>query len=182
MKHRIMIEGADTLGKTTAMDTARAKLQHKQSGIAPSHRKMGLPEAEWSESDWLHWASREDSCFVDRGPLSEIIYGHVARGRAALSSPGFMLALGMLARAQYRIVIVTAPSFVYGDILAKRYDASREAFDKPTILKVNNCYRRLATTGIFRDYEIPEWFLKNHVIHIDIKSVESFPSISDLIQ
>ncbi len=136
----LILEGPDCVGKTTMIDALWLELP------GTKRVKRGLPEASWSPEQWI-----KDSDFMvvaDRGHMSEVIYGMTCRGSCNLDADSYRLVDQGIATCGGMVVVVDATPEAYIEILARHYDASREAFTPAECVKVNLAYDHFIQGGV----------------------------------
>lgn len=126
----LIIEGPDSVGKTTLAKKLASRLGLLYQHLGP------LPDG-WVEQDYISLCSRK--CVYDRLHLSELAYSWALNRECKIVNARFLHSALSVRFAAVTVVITADP-----DLITLRHKRDEQMFDLESVLKVNECYIKIA--------------------------------------
>lgn len=137
----LIIEGSDCVGKTTLCRELLKRLNAVDCAMIPQH--FGQLPKNWDYyRDYLPYISSHT--VMDRFIMSEIVYGHVLRGRSPLLPEMYRLLDARLRLCGAVTVLIVANDAWYDEQLRDKYSEREQAFTVDQVKAVNAGFKRLA--------------------------------------
>jgi len=138
----LIIEGPDMVGKTTLIKVLQQRLTTLGYPVIPQH--FGLLDDRWDfYGDYLKYVHA--TTIMDRFILSEVVYGLTLRNKSRISPEVYRLLDAHLRLNGSVTVVIRAEEDWFRDWLDRKFDESREVFDKSGIININSAFHDVLT-------------------------------------